>query len=176
MFQFWILLIIMLLLIDSYSRSRCSRGICTFVRGHHCHSPVKRTSVANPRKQWRTNKVGVSSTWVARSLFKNLFFRFRCQRELHISYHNGDHYNSVRKIGDLFSNEPANLKIDVRKNCRYWSSWGYLRDSFQVVASASNQYEDADSVDEDALTWSDSENDRKSSTANGTSKLFIQPN
>ncbi len=37
----------------------------------------------------------------------------RCGKELHISYHNGDHYNSVRRLGDLESNEPANLKIDV---------------------------------------------------------------
>ena len=39
----------------------------------------------------------------------------RCAKELHISYHNGDHYNSVRRIGDLTSNEPANLRIDVSK-------------------------------------------------------------
>lgn len=33
-----------------------------------------------------------------------------CDREVHISYHNGDHYNSVRKTGDL-SNAPARIKL-----------------------------------------------------------------
>ncbi|XP_076046392.1 mediator complex subunit 28 [Oratosquilla oratoria] len=33
-------------------------------------------------------------------------------RELHISYHNGDHYNSVRRIGDT-SHSPANIKLAV---------------------------------------------------------------
>lgn len=32
-------------------------------------------------------------------------------RELHISYHNGDHYSSIRKIGDT-SETPANIKLD----------------------------------------------------------------
>ncbi len=34
-------------------------------------------------------------------------------RELHISYHNGDHYSSVRKIGDNLE-APANVKIKVK--------------------------------------------------------------
>jgi len=34
-------------------------------------------------------------------------------RQLHISYHNGDHYNSVRKIGDLTSNgKAANVFVE----------------------------------------------------------------
>ena len=43
------------------------------------------------------------------------------KKQLHISYHNGDHYNSVRRIGDINganntieSNKPADLFIDVR--------------------------------------------------------------
>ncbi|XP_042204290.1 OTU domain-containing protein 3-like [Homarus americanus] len=32
--------------------------------------------------------------------------------ELHISYHNGDHYNSVRRIGDCTSS-PACIKLAV---------------------------------------------------------------
>ena len=35
-------------------------------------------------------------------------------RQLHVSYHNGDHYNSVRKIGDLHSNgKAANVCVEV---------------------------------------------------------------
>ncbi|KAK7083623.1 OTU domain-containing protein 3 [Halocaridina rubra] len=34
-------------------------------------------------------------------------------RELHISYHNGDHYNSVRKIGDCTAS-PASIKLTVQ--------------------------------------------------------------
>ena len=40
---------------------------------------------------------------------------------MHISYHNGDHYNSVRRISDIKgpncyheANKPANIFIDVR--------------------------------------------------------------
>lgn len=43
------------------------------------------------------------------------------KKQLHISYHNGDHYNSVRRISDLNgpnsyheANKPANIFIDVR--------------------------------------------------------------
>jgi len=36
-----------------------------------------------------------------------------CDREIHISYHNGDHYNSVRKTGDN-SNAPARIKLAAR--------------------------------------------------------------
>ncbi|XP_059085347.1 OTU domain-containing protein 3-like [Tigriopus californicus] len=35
-----------------------------------------------------------------------------CPMELHISYHNGDHYNSVRRIGDRLGIGPANIKIN----------------------------------------------------------------
>ena len=38
-------------------------------------------------------------------------------KQLHISYHNGDHYNSVRMIGDLQSSgKAANVYIEVRTN------------------------------------------------------------
>lgn len=33
-------------------------------------------------------------------------------RELHLSYHNGEHYSSVRRIGDRTSH-PANIKVKV---------------------------------------------------------------
>lgn len=42
-------------------------------------------------------------------------------KQLHISYHNGDHYNSVRRIGDFgitgggAANKPANVYIDTLK-------------------------------------------------------------
>ncbi|CAL4124215.1 unnamed protein product, partial [Meganyctiphanes norvegica] len=36
----------------------------------------------------------------------------KSQKELHISYHNGDHYNSVRKIGDG-TTAPSNIKLAV---------------------------------------------------------------
>jgi len=42
-------------------------------------------------------------------------------REMHISYHNGDHYNSVRRIGDITANIPARVRLkkdeNVYKNC-----------------------------------------------------------
>ena len=39
------------------------------------------------------------------------------QRELHISYHNGDHYNSVRRIGEEKDvRMPANIRINVRSH------------------------------------------------------------
>ena len=37
-------------------------------------------------------------------------------KQLHISYHNGDHYSSVRKIGDI-SSQPANIKLEVAPTC-----------------------------------------------------------
>lgn len=36
-------------------------------------------------------------------------------RELHIAYHNGDHYNSIRRIGDNSEN-PANVQIGAEHN------------------------------------------------------------
>lgn len=36
-------------------------------------------------------------------------------RELHISYHNGDHYNSVRRIGDV-TTSPASIKLAVQES------------------------------------------------------------
>ena len=43
------------------------------------------------------------------------------ERELHISYHNGDHYNSVRRIGEEKDvRMPANIRINVSaydRNC-----------------------------------------------------------
>ena len=38
-----------------------------------------------------------------------------CEREVHISYHNGDHYNSVRRIGEVNSSDPPNIKISVQE-------------------------------------------------------------
>jgi len=34
-----------------------------------------------------------------------------CDREIHISYHNGDHYNSVRRAGDRNTETPARIKL-----------------------------------------------------------------
>lgn len=34
-------------------------------------------------------------------------------RELHLSYHNGEHYSSVRRIGDRSKN-PTNIKMKVK--------------------------------------------------------------
>lgn len=36
-----------------------------------------------------------------------------CCHELHISYHNGDHYNSVRRRGQLNTGAPPNIKLNV---------------------------------------------------------------
>ena len=33
-------------------------------------------------------------------------------KEIHIAYHNGDHYNSVRRIGD-HSDNPANVRVSL---------------------------------------------------------------
>lgn len=38
-------------------------------------------------------------------------------KQIHISYHNGDHYSSVRKLGDN-TESPANIKIKVGDNCQ----------------------------------------------------------
>ncbi|RXG72078.1 OTU domain-containing protein 3 [Armadillidium vulgare] len=38
-------------------------------------------------------------------------------KEVHISYHNGDHYNSVRRTGDCTSN-PSNVKLTVKGSGR----------------------------------------------------------
>jgi len=39
-----------------------------------------------------------------------------CEREIHISYHNGDHYNSVRRMGDTNSNVPARIKLSTEQH------------------------------------------------------------
>ena len=40
-----------------------------------------------------------------------------CDRELHISYHNGDHYNSVRRLGeDRNVRAPANIRVSLLKD------------------------------------------------------------
>jgi len=38
----------------------------------------------------------------------------KCETELHISYHNGDHYNSVRKRGQVNTGMPPNIKINIK--------------------------------------------------------------
>lgn len=37
--------------------------------------------------------------------------------QLHIAYHGGDHYDSVRRIGDS-NHTPANIWIEVDNNCK----------------------------------------------------------
>ena len=45
-------------------------------------------------------------------------------RELHISYHNGDHYNSIRKRGQLNSLAPPNIQIQIKGDVPDSSLWG----------------------------------------------------
>jgi hypothetical protein len=40
----------------------------------------------------------------------------KCDNELHISYHNGDHYNSIRRFGQLNIPSPPAIKINVASN------------------------------------------------------------
>lgn len=40
----------------------------------------------------------------------------KCDTELHISYHNGDHYNSIRKRGQVNTGAPPNIKINVKSD------------------------------------------------------------
>ena len=54
--------------------------------------------------------------------------------ELHISYHNGDHYSSVRKAGDI-SNQPASIKLKVSTYISCESSFlNYVR-MFSLIVS-----------------------------------------
>ena len=39
------------------------------------------------------------------------------QSEVHISYHNGDHYNSVRRIGDCGPGGPSRLRLCLGSDC-----------------------------------------------------------
>ena len=41
----------------------------------------------------------------------------KCDTELHISYHNGDHYNSIRRKGQSQILSPPNIKIGIRNGC-----------------------------------------------------------
>ena len=41
----------------------------------------------------------------------------KCDTELHISYHNGDHYNSIRRKGQGNLLFPPNIKILIRNGC-----------------------------------------------------------
>jgi len=40
-----------------------------------------------------------------------------CENELHISYHNGDHYNSIRKRGQVHTGAPPSIKINIKSGC-----------------------------------------------------------
>ena len=40
----------------------------------------------------------------------------KCDTELHISYHNGDHYNSIRKRGQVNTGAPPNIKINIKND------------------------------------------------------------
>ena len=40
----------------------------------------------------------------------------KCDNELHISYHNGDHYNSIRKRGQVNTGAPPNIRINIMYN------------------------------------------------------------
>ena len=41
----------------------------------------------------------------------------KCDTELHISYHNGDHYNSIRRKGQGNVLSPPSIKILIRNGC-----------------------------------------------------------
>jgi len=40
----------------------------------------------------------------------------KCDNELHISYHNGDHYNSIRKRGQVNTGAPPNIRINIKND------------------------------------------------------------
>ncbi len=48
----------------------------------------------------------------------------KCPVELHISYHNGDHYNSIRKPGQVNTGSPPNIKLNVKDDAPEHSLWG----------------------------------------------------
>ena len=61
------------------------------------------------------------------------------KKQLHISYHNGDHYNSVRRLSDLTSssislaaNKPADVFIDVSNQLRIVKTGVLLKWSFRL--------------------------------------------
>merc|ERR1712150_360959 len=48
----------------------------------------------------------------------------KCDQELHISYHNGDHYNSIRRKGQLHSVGPPEIRIQIKGEVPETSLWG----------------------------------------------------
>ena len=48
----------------------------------------------------------------------------KSDRELHVSYHNGDHYNSIRRKGELYTGGPTNIHIQIKGDVPETSLWG----------------------------------------------------
>lgn len=68
-------------------------------------------------------------------------------RQLHIAYHGGDHYDSVRKLGDT-SHIPANILIDIENSSSdstSYESHPYVQDD-QDYAPPFDVQQDIDSV------------------------------
>lgn len=59
--------------------------------------------------------------------------------ELHISYHNGDHYNSVRRPGQLNTGAPPNIKLDVVGEVPDNSIWGQEGTGNRIFGSQISQ-------------------------------------
>uniref|UniRef100_T1IJB9 OTU domain-containing protein 3 n=1 Tax=Strigamia maritima TaxID=126957 RepID=T1IJB9_STRMM len=73
--------------------------------------------------------------------------KIKCQRELHIAYHNGDHYNSIRRTDDN-SHEPANIHLNIDdKQTTSHNNFKpvYKKESIRHVS------DDEDSVDSDKV-------------------------
>jgi OTU domain-containing protein 3 len=55
------------------------------------------------------HQLGIPIWTIAGSDNKNI------KKQLHLAYHNGEHYSSLRPIGDR-SNEPTNIKLNSKDN------------------------------------------------------------
>ncbi|XP_014662920.1 PREDICTED: OTU domain-containing protein 3-like [Priapulus caudatus] len=64
-------------------------------------------------------------------------------RELHISYHNGDHYSSVRRIGDR-SEAPANIRLMTAEPPRLREKERHSKSSEKVSREANEEVRDSD--------------------------------
>jgi len=71
-------------------------------------------------------------------------------QEVHISYHNGDHYNSVRRMGDL-GNTPARIRLclaskeDRRVNSGYTNCDNYREEEASADSGQESDYENSPS-------------------------------
>jgi len=71
-------------------------------------------------------------------------------QEVHISYHNGDHYNSVRRMGDL-GNTPARIRLclaskeERRMNTGYTNCDNYQEEEASADSGQESDYENSPS-------------------------------